>query len=313
MIHKRSHKDYIHTGLIYIAGLISFTLIAMIAEPIEDKAVGLRLPDAYKKEIQEKPVPPIFFKHEAFNALDVSARAYVVYDIVDKRIVASKNENLPLPLASLTKVMTALTALSMAPPETLVAINANSKLRGYYDLGLQENQGWRLDELLKYSLTFSSNDGMNAIANYFGKDLFVSQMNVFAKSIGKTFAFSDPAGLDNGIQLGGLGSAYDVALMMTEARKKFPNILDATTHTRTNVMTEQGAVRGIPNTNQDVANILGIEASKTGFTDLAGGNLAIITDISLGRPVAIIVLGSTREGRFKDAETIYKALLQSLK
>lgn len=313
MIHRRSHNDYIHTGVIYIAGLISFTIIAALAEPQTDRDVGLRLPDSYKTAQEESGQPPLFFKREAFNNLDVSARAYIVYDIVDKRIITSKNEKDPLPLASLTKVMTALTALSMAPPETLVSIDERAKQNGYYDLGLQENQNWRLDELLKYALTFSSNDGMYAIANHFGRQEFVSRMNSYAKTVGQTFAFTDPAGLDSTTTLGGLGSAYDVAVMMAEARKKFPNILDATTHQRATVMTEQGAIRGIPNTNQDVANILGIEASKTGFTDLAGGNLALITDISLGRPVAIVILGSTRDGRFKDAETIYHALLKSLK
>lgn len=313
MIHKRSHRDYIETGLIYIAGLISFTLIAMMAEPMEDRQVGLRLPETYKTKKEETQAAPIFFKREAFNEIDVSARAYIVYDIVDKQVIAGKNESTPLPLASLTKVMTALTALSMAPPETRIAIDSKSRLNGYYDLGLEENQGWRLDELLKYSLTFSSNDGMHAIANHFGKDEFIMRMNSYAKTIGSTFAFSDPAGLDDNMQLGGLGSAFDVAKMMSEARKKYPNILDATTHTRTTVRNERGPVIGIPNTNQNVANILGIEASKTGFTDLAGGNLAIIADVSLGHPVAIVVLGSTREGRFKDAETIYNALLKSLK
>ena len=73
-----------------------------------------------------------------------------------------------------------------------------------------------------------------------------------------------------------------------------------------------GAISGIPNTNQDIETISGAEASKTGYTDMAGGNLGIIVDISVGHPVVIVVLGSTREGRFKDMDTLYKALKASL-
>ena len=45
---------------------------------------------------------------------------------------------------------------------------------------------------------------------------------------------------------------------------------------------------------------------------MAGGNLGVIVDISVGHPVVIVVLGSTREGRFKDMSILYKALRLSM-
>lgn len=309
---KKPRHEYIHTGLIYVTGLLSFVVLASLAEPQQDKQVGLRLGNQEVKK-QNVVAPPVFFKKEAFVDISLSARAYVVYDITDKTIIISKNETTPLPLASLTKVMTALASLTMAPPETRIEIGDGAKEGAGYDLGLHKGQAWRLDELLKYSLTFSSNDGMYAIAEHFGKEQLLGRMNSYAKTIGASLSFTDPAGLDHAQILGGNGTALDVALMMAEARRKFPDILDSTTHQRTTVTAEKTVLHGVPNTNQDVANIIGIEASKTGFTDLAGGNLAIVTDISLGHPVVIVILGSTRQGRFTDAETIYQALLQSVK
>ena len=53
-------------------------------------------------------------------------------------------------------------------------------------------------------------------------------------------------------------------------------------------------------------------ASKTGFTDLAGGNLVIAFDAGLSHPIIISVLGSTQEGRFRDVEKLVTASLMSL-
>jgi D-alanyl-D-alanine carboxypeptidase len=97
------------------------------------------------------------------------------------------------------------------------------------------------------------------------------------------------------------------------ARSYFPELYDATTRTRASVETSSGKLTGLPNTNQDINSYFGAEVSKTGYTDDAGGNLAVIVDVTLGHPVAIVVLGSTREGRFADVKKLYNALLHSLK
>jgi D-alanyl-D-alanine carboxypeptidase len=255
---------------------------------------------------------PTVFNQSAFTSVSVRAKAYVVYDIVDEKIISEKNGELSLPLASITKVMTALTARIHAPPNAKITISQSS-VDGGYDLGLKKNQVWKLDELLKYSLVFSSNDGAQAIADGLGgRDTFVKEMNNDAILLGLQLQFTQPAGLDIGGKLGGEGSAYEVAKLFAIARRRFPEVLDATTKTRVNVVSSTGPVKGIPNTNQDIENLLGAEASKTGFTDEAGGNLAVVVDVTVGRPVAIVVLGSTREERFSDMEILYKALQKSL-
>jgi D-alanyl-D-alanine carboxypeptidase len=53
-------------------------------------------------------------------------------------------------------------------------------------------------------------------------------------------------------------------------------------------------------------------ASKTGYTDLAGGNLAVAFDAGVNRPIVIAVLGSSREERFSDVEKLASAVLLEL-
>ena len=66
------------------------------------------------------------------------------------------------------------------------------------------------------------------------------------------------------------------------------------------------------NTNEVVGSIPGLIASKTGFTDLAGGNLVVAFDAGINRPVIISVLGATKDGRFTDMEMLVNASLRAL-
>jgi D-alanyl-D-alanine carboxypeptidase (penicillin-binding protein 5/6) len=242
----------------------------------------------------------------------IEGKAYVVYDLLDNRVIAGKAQTAILPLASITKVMTAVSSTLHKDKNATITISPKSIEDGY-DLGLKNNQVWSLRELLKYTLIFSSNDGAEAVADSFGsKEVFVTQMNNDAKGLGLSVTFTDPAGRDLHGNIGGKGTALDVAKLFFIARQKIPEILDATTKKRATLSTSSGKVSGIPNTNQEIEDLSGAEASKTGYTDMAGGNLGVIVDVTVGHPVAIIVLGSTREGRFKDMGILYTALRRSV-
>lgn len=271
-------------------------------------------PHNVQKEVVETPkeVPYVFFDTDVFKNVQVQAKAFIVYDLTDKKIIAAKNETTPLPLASLSKMMTAVSATLHKSKDESITISPKS-IEGSYDFGLAKGQIWTLRELLKYTLVISSNDGAEVIADSFGsKKIFLDQMASDAKNLGLNFVFTDPAGRDTDTEIGGKGSAYEMAKLFGIARQRIPEILDATTRKRESVFTSKGKLSGIPNTNQSVESFPGVEVSKTGFTDSAGGNLGVVVDISLGHPVVIIVLGSTKEGRFKDVDTLYKALELSI-
>jgi D-alanyl-D-alanine carboxypeptidase len=290
---------------VYAGAIATVLLLSLIAYPLNSPQTGLLVP---RKDAQKESM----YVRTAFASLPVQAQSYVIYDLVDKEVIASKNADMPLPLASLTKLMMAVTALRGHDKDTKVTITP-ATIEGDYDLGLKKGQVWSLSELLKYTLVFSSNDGALTIAGAFGgKDAFVAEMNKTSQDLGLGLVFSDPAGEDLNGRLGGVGTAMDMAKLFGIARKLYPELLDATTKTRVNVRASNGLVSGIPNTNQDINNLFGAEVSKTGFTDIAGGNLGVVVDITLGHPVAIVVLGSTRDARFSDMETLYKALIASI-
>ncbi|MFA6608666.1 MAG: hypothetical protein WCT07_02045 [Candidatus Paceibacterota bacterium] len=304
---NHSRHDFIELSFVYVCLAVAFVILSSLAMPTATTRFGVIAPQ--KKE-KDKNIS--MYNVKAFENISVRAKAYVVYDILDKKIIASKNSDEVLPLASVTKLMTAITALTHNNENTHITISSSS-VDGSYDLGLKKNQPWKLGELLKYTLVFSSNDGAQAIAdNLGGREAFVKTMNTDAILLGLNLHFTQPAGLDINGKLGGEGSALEVAKLLAIARNRFPDILDATTKTRATVTADTGRLTGVPNTNQDIVNLLGAEVSKTGFTDSAGGNLVVVIDLTIGHPVAIVVLGSTKDGRFSDMEILYKALLKSL-
>ena len=58
------------------------------------------------------------------------------------------------------------------------------------------------------------------------------------------------------------------------------------------------------NTNEALGELPGLIMGKTGITDLAGGNLGIVFEVSPNHPVVAVVLGSTRDGRFEDMKKL---------
>jgi D-alanyl-D-alanine carboxypeptidase len=302
---KRAKHHHIEDTYLYGIAVLSVIILSLVAKPISSARLHLTERSALGK--QEEVLRQLFNK-EVFKNVVIKGRAYVVYDIVDGTVIAEKNGDMILPLASLTKIMTTFTARAHHPKGTKIIIKPES-IDGGYDLGLRKNQEWTLDELLKYTLVFSSNDGALAVADDLGgRSIFVSQMNKDAEILGLSMNFTHPAGLDVNGKIGGTGSARMTAKLLGIARRNYPEIFDATTKPRSTVSASTGKITGIPNTNQSILDLEGVEASKTGYTDMAGGNLAVVVDITLGHPVAIVVLGSTKEDRFKDVFKLYEAL-----
>jgi len=76
---------------------------------------------------------------------------------------------------------------------------------------------------------------------------------------------------------------------------------------------EDGVEHTANNTNKALGEIPGLIAGKTGFTDLADGNLAIMFDAGVGHPVAVVVLHSSKDGRFEDVKRLVQFSLDHLK
>lgn len=280
-----------------------------------------------KKSTVVSPEPA--FKQ--FPEVSLEARAAYVYDAREKRTLFAQNEDVRLPLASLTKVMTALVAKELGSPNGVVSITS-AALEAPGDSGLYRGERWSLKDILDFSLVTSSNDAMRAVALTLGAlskseaspeeiiSDFVLSMNRRAEELGlQDTYFWNETGLDlkpriNGSEAkpGAYGTARDVNTLLEYILNHESGLLEATRDYTLVFYSLDNNVHVARNTNNITANIPGLLGSKTGFTDSAGGNLTIIFDPELGRPFIVTVMGSSVEGRFRDMETLVAAIMQYL-
>ena len=262
---------------------------------------------------------------DQFPQVSLEAKAAYVYDLRTGEVLFSKNEDKRLPLASLTKIMSALVARDISPDYGIVAVGEEA-LENDGDSGLFRDEKWALKDLLDFSLITSSNDGMRAVALALGAlsradatddeiiNDFVGSMNEKASELGlKNTYFWNETGLDQSdIKGGAYGTAEDVTALMAYIIMEFPDLLAATQESVSEFASLDNNVHVARNTNGIISDIPGLLASKTGFTDTAGGNLSIIFDPELGRPIVVTVLGSTEGGRFSDVRSLVNATLEYL-
>ncbi len=245
---------------------------------------------------------------DPFTDISLEAHAALVYDLTEGRALFGRSENEALPLASLTKLMTALVAKDVATVSS-VAIPAESILREG-DSGLTAGEVWSVDDLISFMLVTSSNDAADGLAvSLMGRDAFVRRMNETARTLGIGAEFRDPTGLDVSEEVsGGKGSAKDIALLLKHVVARDASLLNGTTKPST-TFTTNTATHVAENTNTITGTVPGLAGSKTGYTLLAGGNLAVVFDPGPGTPLAVVVLGSSREGRFADVQKLVDASL----
>ncbi len=249
-----------------------------------------------------------------FEHLNLVADSAIVFDVRMNKILFSKNAEERLPLASLTKLMTALVAVSNASENNVVVISPQA-IKSEGDSGLRVGERWVLRKLVDFLLTTSSNDGASALALSFGTEKnFVNLMNIKADEIGmkNTYYFNE-TGIDENLEKGGAyGTARDTSTLFAYILKNYPNLLSATAQPKFVVSSLDNILHTAKNTDLITENIPGIKGSKTGFTDLAGGNLVVAFDPEIGRPIVVVVLASTAKDRFVDVEKLVEASIKSI-
>lgn len=264
-------------------------------------------------------------KQNPYESLTLEARAVFVYDLKTRRSLFRKNADAALPLASVTKLMTALTALALIPETTEITITDRA-LAEDGDTGLRAGEHWLLRELLKKMLLESSNDAAYAVASEagriafgtedatVGRFFFITRMNENAKKLGLTHTFfRNESGLDlSETETGAVSTAREAAYLLGTVLVSHPSVFSATRWEELAIEDANGETRRVTNTNHDTAKFPLLLASKTGYTDLAGGNIVIAFDADFNHPLIASVLGSSREGRFTDAEKLVWATLEYL-
>lgn len=234
------------------------------------------------------------------------AKSAIIYDPTDGRVLYDKDDNTSRPLASITKLMTAQAILSTESTNQYITITPQDiSYDGYW--GFKVGDVVKLQDLLRFGLVASSNDAMAAAATSLGGN-YLDEMNQDAGELGLSHTyFLNPTGLDlTASTSGAYGSAGDVALLAASFLRKYPQYFELSTEPTVSIPDGDRTISAKA-TEVPIQNIPGFIGAKTGYTDLAGGNVVVAYDIEIGHPLIAVVLGSTEKGRFTDIETLIDA------
>lgn len=295
--HLKTHKRNILITLGYVAVIVAISTITFFNF---DKIFH---PGQHKINFEE------------FRDVFVNAKSVYVYDAKENVVLYEKNSRVPMPLASITKLATVGCALDTL--STDMEVKVPDAVYSYYDgqAATGKSEVWSIKDLAIYTLITSSNSGAIMLAsNIDGEENAVRCMNVTADSLGLfETSFANVTGLDiDEKNPGSLGSAENVVRLLQYVYNKYEDIVGKTAYPNFNILSKNGMMHKASNTNLITDKITGIMASKTGLTDLAGGNLVFVIDVGLNHKVYVSILGSTEMGRFYDAIALTNATLKSL-
>ncbi len=237
----------------------------------------------------------------------IIAKNVLVTNLTTGQVLFDKNSTVVQPIASLAKLMTAITIKEIQatwknPPEKIKLI---SKTAAYTKADFQVATGgyMKTNDLVSYMLLASSNFAAQSLANgVMPYTSFISYMNFTAKNLGlNSYAFVNASGLTEANGKSSIGSAQDIMKTLVIIMKKYPELASATRSNGATIKSSTGEVIEIDNTNKSLDVIPGIVLGKTGFTDEAGGNLALVIKRN-NNYYGVVVMGSTIDARFTDAE-----------
>ncbi len=254
---------------------------------------------------------------DSFDAVSLIGQAAYLLDLTTNRVLYSKNPDVQLPLASLSKVPLVLAVSEVVPPETLITIPPHQTPDGA-PVRLPAGLRFSAQDLIDFTLVASSNEGAGILASV-SEDRIrkkypqatadsstLWRMNDIAKNLGlEHMLFLNTNGLDlSDTQASAYGSAHDVAVLFAYANETAGNVFGHTSRTSVKIRAASGeTVTGV-NTDSALPAIPGLLMGKTGYTELAGGNLSIVFDVGLAHPVVAVVLHSSQDGRFEDIKKL---------
>lgn len=231
----------------------------------------------------------------------LSAKSALAYDLTTNKVLFAKNPKERLPMASLTKIMTAIVALEnkrhddkyYVPQEALV---------GEDSMGLSAGEVLSQKELLYGLLLNSGNDAAEVLARNYptGRDGFLQAMNDKAKAMGLfDTVFSNPTGLQgDGIQH---TTAYDLLVMTRYALEHFPDFREvAATYEHDIPETATHKEYYLTNETNLLSTYPGVKGIKTGYTPEAGLCLVSYLEYDGHKIIGILLNSEDRRGEMKD-------------
>lgn len=230
---------------------------------------------------------------QARQGLELASSSALVVDLQSGRELYASHADAVVPIASITKLMTAMVVLDARQPldEVIpVTIRDTRELHGVFSrvrVGSRLSRG----ELLRLALMSSENRAASALAHHYpgGHAAFVAAMNAKARALGmRNSRFTEPTGLSSG----NVSTARELVSLLQAARQ-YPLIREMSTEPKRDAHFRQpNYALSFFNTNPLVRKgDWSIQVSKTGFTNDAGHCLVMLAQLER-RPTAVVLLDS---------------------
>ena len=331
-VEKKSKYDFSTTGQVYFPWLLSFEGNYTIhgwpeypgKKPVADDftAGGIRIDTKIAETLYgavAEGTPVLVHKTPSKNTEErfiynpivtgVTAPHYLIADIDNGSIIAASDLQDTVPIASLTKLMTAVVAAEKMNLDSRVEVTSPTFVESLIPR-LKERTNVSMYSLMQLLLVESSNESAEVIAGEYGREKFVEEMNSKAKQVGMlSSTFVDPSGLgpENVSSLG------DLFRLSQYIHNKRQFIFDITADGRISTIEGFDEFSNLQNFNQ-VKNVSNFEGGKVGETMAAGKTSVSIHKIKIqgsDRSVIIILLGSS--SRTDDVHTLLKYVEQHFK
>lgn len=272
------------------------------AEPVEEKSDAasniLKGESEQALEVlQEEVLAP---KEESARLPSFSASVVSVSNLKTRDVYFEYEASRRWPMASITKLMTAVVAFRKIDQAAIIEIS--DKDFAFLDgtvFKLKPGEKYSRDDLLDMTLGVSSNEAAEALANFYGRERFVEEMNLQAKEWGLNNTFyKDPTG----ISVSNQSTAGDLRESAIRIYNEEPTVFEITRRAKIDIR-EQGSKKIFRfdniNTFTSRKDFLG---GKTGYTEEAQQNLLSIFKYD-GQLILIVVLGT--EDRFAQTEGLF--------
>lgn len=229
---------------------------------------------------------------------------YLIADGKSDTILAVGDKHAAVPIASITKLMTALVVLETLPLDKKIAIDEPTLIETVIPRLFERSQV-SVYTLLELLLLESSNEAAEVLAGAVGREEFIARMNERALALGLfDTVFTDPAGLEST----NVSSVHDLWWLIRYLNQHYPFIIELTRDAA-------AAPEGVSDAYSELTNFNLVETDDTfiggkiGETEAAGQTSVTIHRLSFGgttRDVVIVLLGSS--GRTADVQALLSYL-----
>lgn len=280
---------------------IQNTSLAEVAAPLRAEAPRVSPepadPHVANAAVSAEPNTLGLFDRRDVPPPSLNVRAALAVDLESGQELYAREPYQRWPIASLSKLMTALVADEELGSAKIITITDDAMAIEGAAGGFSAGERYTVGDLIKSLFAVSSNRAAVALADAYGSQFFIAKMNARAASLGMIQTnFADPTGLSALNQ----ASPADLLKLVAYLYREHSDIIGIAVKKSVAIRNAgTGAARTLMSINQFSGrpDFLG---GKTGYTDEANGNLVSLFSHQ-GRPIMLIVLGT--DDRFKETES----------